>query len=403
MNKLSLVFIAMISVMLTACGGSSDSGSESGNVSLDNAPNGGAFVSGEFKYASDTGKYFIDDAFAINSSSTECLSNNNYYFESANVLVYGSSSLADTDFQHAATLIENQLDNAFNAMGITKAQFDSYRPKYSPSTVGDMMNLFLMGHSVTENGTTVRYDITDIDSDFAQPSNWSSMSDTEQYTYVVAYWNASSEAKHDELFGLYLEVYPHFDEFAKYIEDKIVVCLNPSMGGSSYGEGSLVGMTLATKSSAERADDSQIVLHELIHTIQKNIAFPSVYSEVYIDRWFSEGQAVALAGQKVATSSNGAYTPQVKSITNEHDHFSSTGEAYEQYGFAYNYLADSNDSQAMIALLEGVRYYSLPNKYKSEQHVSSDAFRHGFDENMKKPNGSQLTLEEFETNYLSFH
>ncbi len=402
MNKLSLVFISMISVMLAACG---SGGSDSDNgVTTPSSTSGSSYVSGEFKYASDTDKYFIDDAFAINSTSSDCVgAYNDYYFESANVMVYGSQSLPDSDFKHAATLVENQLDNAFNAMGITKAQFDEYRPKYAPRTVSDMMNLVFMGYDVSENGSAVRYDIADIDPDFNEPSNWSSMSDTEQYTYVVAYWNASSEAKHDELYAKYLEVYPQFVDFTKYIEDKIVVCLNPSMGGSFYGEGSLVGMTLATKSSAERADDSQIVLHELIHTIQKNIAFPSLPEEAYIDRWFSEGQAVVLAGQKVATSSNGAYTPKVKSIGNEHVHFSSTGEAYEQYGLAYKTLAKSNESQAMVSLLEGIRYYSLPNEYKSEQYVSSDAFRYGFNENMKKRNGSQLTLEEFETNYLSFH
>ena len=249
---------------------------------------------------------------------------------------------------------------------------------------------------------SVERDIADIDPDFNAPSDWSGMSGREKDAYITSYWNAASEAKQDELFNLSLAVFPDSDDFKEYIDDKIVVCLNQNMGGGFYGEGSLLGMTLAPNSNGSRSDDAQIVLHELIHTIQRNIAFPSLRNEGYIDRWFSEGQALALAGQRVATSPNGASTPQVKSIGNEHQHFSDTGEAFEQYGFAYNYLARLNDSQSMVSLLEGIRYYSLEDTV-AVQNVSSDSFRYGFDQNMKKADGSQLTLENYETNYLSFH
>lgn len=46
-----------------------------------------------------------------------------------------------------------------------------------------------------------------------------------------------------------------------------MVCLTDKMDSSVYGEGTLLGMNLPPRSYATRkyGDESQVVLHELIH------------------------------------------------------------------------------------------------------------------------------------------
>ncbi|GAA6203684.1 hypothetical protein [Thalassotalea sp. SU-HH00458] len=389
MNKLKLLFIAVIAFALTACGSSADDSSvETGKIGAN--PDSSSYVSGDFKHSSTSGYHYPE--FYISS----CVSAlDGYYFESENVLVFGLQNYGEDDFKNAATLVDNNLSSAFSEMGITKSDLDAYRPKYDRSVARNTIINYLSGYSL--NG--VDYSTGDVDSDFVYPVGWETMSDEDKYAYYVAYWNSLSDQKHDELVSGFFALYPA--NYENYIvSKKIIVCLDERMGDG--GEATVLGMNIGPKSSGGTTN-SALVLHELIHMIQKNIANPLDESERLLDRWFSEGQAVYLSGQKTATSVNGQTPVHVKTIVDENAYFSSPGLAYEHYGLAYKYLAEYNPKESMVSLLEDIRYYRKADTSYMLNNSSKDSFRYAFDENMKKADGTQLTLDEYENYYGSFH
>lgn len=298
MNKY-LIIVSLLSIVLTGCGSDSDSGSNENANNGGNTGGGRTYVAGEFKSADTTGQYAPRDANAYGNSGLECSSTYNYnYFESANVLVYGDPALPNTDFQHAATLVENKLSEAFSVMGITRVEFDNYRPKYTPEVALNTIVGYLQAHYVDVDGITVTRDITDIDSDFIEPGNWGAMVDDARLNYIKGYWNKISDAKQTEFVTAYGDLYGFDPVESNIVSEKIVVCLDQTKSDVLYGQGTLLGMNVAPNSKASRSDDLQVILHELIHTIQINVSIPVDAAITINDQWFMEGQAAKLFVKK---------------------------------------------------------------------------------------------------------
>lgn len=408
MNNMKELGLLLLTLMLFSCGGGSGDSSNSeinsnnDNSNNDNSNNGGnvTYVAGEFKSADTTGKYLTRDTDAFANGGLECVQTYNYnYFESANVLVYGDPSLPNTDFQYAATLVENNLSNAFSLMGVTHAEFNEHRPQYPPSIVRNVINGYLEEHTVTTDSGTEIKDISDIDSNFPAPANWNDMSYSSRLSAIKGYWNTISDDKQTALLVAYGELLSFDVIDGQEIPEKIVVCLDQSKDSGIYGQGSLLGMNIAPQSKADRSDASQVVLHELIHTVQLNVSLPVDSAIAVNDHWFMEGQATYLAGQKTASSFDGYYPVNVVSFYEEEQHFSDSGLAYEHYAKAYSYLATHNDSSVFLSLLNGVRTYTGEVSVDAGNGVSGDRFRHAFDQNIKDSNDEQLTLENFRTDY----
>jgi hypothetical protein len=398
-----IISIVAISVLAGCGGGGSDSGS-SNNGNNGNNGNGGnvTYVAGEFKSADTTGKYLTRDTDAFANGGLECAQTYNYnYFESANVLVYGDPSLPNTDFQYAATLVENNLSNAFSLMGVTHAEFNQSRPQYPPSIVNNVITGYLEEHVVTTDSGTETKDISDIDSDFPAPANWDDMSYSSRLSAIKGYWNTISDDKQAAFLVAYGELLSFDAIDGQEIPEKIVVCLDQSKDSGIYGQGSLLGMNIAPQSKADRSDASQVVLHELIHTVQLNVSLPVDSAIAVNDHWFMEGQATYLAGQKTASSFDGYYPVNVVGFYEEEQHFSDSGLAYEHYAKAYSYLATQNGSSVLLGLLNDVRTYTGEVLVEAGNGVSSDRFRHAFDQNIKDSKDEQLTLENFRSNYHS--
>jgi hypothetical protein len=159
-------------------------------------------------------------------------------------------------------------------------------------------------------------------------------------------------------------------------------------------------MNLAPKSVASRSDAEQVVLHELIHTIQINVAMPENDSTSIIDIWFLEGQATFLAGQQVAKSADGYYPVDVVIESDAGNQFQGNGGlAYSHYAKAYSYIHSHSESSIIEFFLD-VRGYNGNNNTGFSSY-SSYRFSDAFDSNMKKSNGSVLTLDDFRANYHS--
>jgi len=399
MNKMKELSLLLLTSTLFSCGGSSDSSSDNNNNNGGNTGSGMTYVAGDFKTASSTDEYAPSDIGAYGLSSGVCMGES-YYFESANILVYGSSSLPEVDFKYAATLVENKLNEAFDLMGITRAEFDEYRPQYTPQVAMNVLR-FLDYHRSADG---VDSDITDIpNTGFDIPDGWESMSGIDKESALNGYWNTISDSKQVELVNIYLE-YDQRPDFldGNKLPSKIGVCLDSSMNESLYGQGTLLGMNLAPKSVADRSDAQQVVLHELIHAIQINVSTPIDTTEPVNDLWFMEGQATFLAGQTVASSASGYYPVSVVDSYDAGNLFQGDdGLAYTHYAKAYSYLNAHSTKEQIKTFLLAVRTYGNGGENGGYSGVSSDRFTEAFNANMKKTDDSQLTIKDFRTNYHS--
>lgn len=402
MNNIKLTLSAVIPafiVMLTGCGGSdSDSG-----INDNNGGNTGGitYVAGEFKSADASGLYAPNDPSAFGDFG-ECHSLfNHHYFESDNVMVYGDPSLPDSDFEHAASLVEGQLQTAYSKTGFSEAEFKELRPMYSVEVQRLTIIDFLVMHYLQTDDGLNELDITDIDSDFPAPEDWNELDDNKRIALVTAYWNSISTVKQTDFIKQYEEFYDFDLVGHNTIPEKVVVCLDARMNSSMWGQGTLLGMNIAPKSIADRSDSAQVVLHELIHWIQLNVSTPIEPTIQIHDRWFIEGMATFLSGQQIAKEASGYYPVNVISYDDENANFSDPGVAYGHYSRAFQYLHENSGPTRVKELLLKMRYSTEEDRYAFSGQ-SSDRFSLAFDEFMLKKNGEKLTFEEFKNNYHSF-
>jgi len=385
------ILIAVLSLLLTACGsGGSDSSGSIDSTGNGSTGSGMTYVTGDFKTASIDSEYAPLDYGAYGLSNAAC-AGESYYFESANVVVYGMSSLPQDDFKYAATLVENKLNEAFNLMGISREEFDSYRPQYTPQVGSQIIGAISNGY------------IDPLDAGLIVPDNWESMVGIDQDSVIRSYWNDSSDSKQVELVNIYSEFFGINNATdGNMLPSKIGVCLDQGMNATLYGQGTLLGMNLAPNSIASRSDAGQVVLHELIHAIQINVSTPVNTSEQVSDVWFMEGQATYLSGQTVASSAGGHYPVDVVDSGDASNIFQGDdGLAYTHYAKAYSYLDTNSGKNRVMDLLKDVRFYKNGGNNTGYSGVSSDRFTEAFDVNMLKANNEQLTLEEFRQNYHS--
>lgn len=334
---------------------------------------------------------------AYGSSGVNC-SNSSYYFESENVVVFGGEGYPETDMKYAATLVENNLDTAFSKMGITKEDFDLARPYYIPEIANQIIDLMSYGWSDADGND---YDIASLNLHYPFNSDgWLEAGEIEKVALVNAYWNSLDKA------GQFL-LGREFDKVSNYkiaelnanvgdyrVLVKIMFCLFDRQNESQYGEGTLLGMNLAYRSAHKRSnnDESQVVLHELIHTIQQNVSSPVKTMGFTLDHWFIEGQATFLAGQNKAGSKDGKRPVDVVTCYDEGQVFSgSTNDAYKHYALAYRLIDDKEAIKGLLYDVRNHKGYGL--EISPSNGVSGTAFESAFDDSMN------VTLSDFRVNY----
>jgi hypothetical protein len=400
-NKLKAIAVLLTTIVLTACGGSG-SDSDSKETSTNNGGNTGSeitYVAGEIKYSADNEENIIapmnDKSYG--SIGINC-SSSSYYFESENVVVFGGDGYPENDLKYAATLVEQNLDSAFTKMGITKEEFNSSRPLYVVKVAEKIITLMVDGWDY-EDG---HFDITSLPlNDLGIPfdsTGWSEADYNKRTAFVETYWN-SLDGNGQELLGIEFnkvsnyKISELFADSGYKVPLKVMVCLSDRMNEYQYGEGTLLGMNLARRSVYKRAndDESQVILHELIHTIQQNISSPLKTIGFTLDHWFKEGQATFLAGQNKASSKDGMRPVDVVTYWDENQNFGSGNDAYKHYALAYSLIAD--DKEAMKGLLYGIRNYTGGGETIPSNGVSGKAFESAFDANMT------VTLSNFRANY----
>jgi len=380
--------------LLSACiGGESDSPSS--------VPDPSTFVSGSFKDASVTVQAFPRDRATHGFYGSACVDQDNYFeTDSGRVRIYGSTAFSENDFKAMATLVDGRLNGSLAKMGLSWEELKLDRPIFTAGTTNyllsemsrdaDVFNLEPQPDTLPPN-----------EGDAYQL--WKTMTDQEQRAYADKI-RAQIQSDIDE-YGLPEDALEVIQELSG---DFVIGCLSPEMGGSTFGEGSLAGVLMPPNYRQWPNRVAQIVEHELIHFAQNNLMLEAGYGYL-ATRWFTEGQAVYLAGQKVASPANHHnYEPQT--VFGFYDEYGDIGMAYEHYGLAYRYIHDHNSMASineMLRLMKETLHNPLSpesNKIAEEEsgaplYGESMAFKLAFDATMVDHNGDPLTIDRFRTNY----
>jgi hypothetical protein len=409
MKYIKTLPILFIIALTTACGGGSDSSSGTTNTPSNNNPP--ASANGEFKRAQNTGRYFgfsqsvhAENRFSddFNFGATTCVQEyDNYYYETDSALIYGDSTLPNSDFTRVASWIEAEKQNVASLFGF--------------ASINDLLE---MRNDVAPAALRIVYDsyyletFTSID----YPDNFDTMDFNQQSAWFARYFRALPKPDQNSIIDEILSSMNLSWSLEDYrLNDKLLVCINKNASDNEYAHGGRYGVSIAAPSVNSRSDAPQIIRHELIHTAQRSL-YDSYHSSTLLPRWFIEGQAVFLSGQDIANSRSANYkSPTFVNFSDESN--VDFGEVYRHYGLAYKYLQDNNSLADMIniisnmddsdfnhpgtasfiepALLNGVQYNF--NDGNTSHHP---AFIFGFDNaNLNDDEGVNLRLERFKRDY----
>lgn len=401
MKFTKILSMSLIALSITACGGSSGSDSKTpdSSGSTNTGGSGSSYVAGTFKKSVNTGEFYIkSDPGApyveqeFGSMARDCVSvNNDYYFETDRVMVFGSQSLNEDDFKKVATKVENNLDATLSSMGTNFSEFMSGRLSLA---------LFASRNSITG------IQLMDID---GKP-DFTKMTDNEIATWSFAYFDSMSTS---EQVAFSIEagraLGKDYTEQQVLYKEKIYVCMDESSSTTVLGEGNRLGLSVAVPGLFNIGAQDELVKHELVHTVQQGIIHS--FNGNMLPKWFLEGQAVYLSGQPIASQSehNEVNVPYFVSVFD--DAGTDSGVQYRHYGMAYKYLQDSNGIKKMVdflrAINDGEYIYAqkqLPVGYNFDLNrgatVESTAFIVAFDEMMMiKKNGQSLIMNDWKYNY----
>ena len=409
MKKIFKASLLMAVISLVACGGGSGNDSSSNNTGGDSGSNSGGsssnYVSGSFKESSDTGVYY-GESVGISKHYREygalgdsCRDNNNdYYFESDRVLVFGSRGLADSDFQKLATWVDGQIDSVASSMGgMTFDDIVNVRGQFTQEVVFSTLSYI----------QAIQVDSVPYPADYAE---WES---NEQHVWVASYYRGLTEnQKYDLLASNSLERGYDFERQDISYEKKIYVCMHEDTNSNYYGEGNKIGISVAAPSVNTPSGYIDIIKHELVHTVQLSL-YDTTF-QLGLPRWFAEGQAVVLAGQDVASQNNhGDYhVPYFVSFSDESG--IDPGDIYKHYGLAYKYLQDANGVDKMVKVISGMDD-TIYNSFVGDDAKSIEEVDYNFndgytshprmfiksfdDAELVDNSGSDLSLKRFKADY----
>ncbi|MFT4899042.1 MAG: hypothetical protein ACI9U0_000830 [Flavobacteriales bacterium] len=381
----SIIGVSSLSIILAACGGSSD------NDSVENSTNYippiSSNVSGQFFNSNDTGKYFsTEDSPSYEQygqNARHCYqSYNDYYFESEKTMVFGNPNLPQSDFKQAATWVENNLASALTAMGISEQEFFDAKSSIRLSRLKEIRNWL----------SQKAYD------DFTYPTEFDNWTSQQQNDWAT---KTTKDLTVDEIVNLTKsDPYTQHETENDYkLENKIYVCLHENTQPYGWGEGTAIGITIGAESIVVPDDINKLIQHELIHTIQHAIS--ADIDGFKLPRWFSEGQAVYLSGMSVAKKANhNEYDPTL--VVSFYDEYGDPSLSYEHYGLAYQYLNDANSQPSILAMMRDlkVRTFDFSLQLNSELDENHN-YVEAFNVHINQQNGNSLSVSEYRDNYHS--
>ncbi|MGO1463337.1 MAG: hypothetical protein ACTHV7_13550 [Oleiphilaceae bacterium] len=453
------LIIAGMATGLTACGGSDDGSSGSSGI-----PSPDSYTAGTFKDAAIDGMAYPNHlpdygmGYASGQNGAACYGQTHYFeTEDGRVRVYGSTAFSETDFRVVSTMVHSRLDLVMDKFGMSWNEFVDQRPIFNRNHLEMIVNEYNghLGHvdasmaaqnwSVWDAATleeklafAENYYIQHTHSGVVLPSrsDWDNFTQAEKLAVAEAIHNSEKPARRDESGSSWVEWSALTQEAQLSLVDQagqltsdqelplmndillprdaLVVCLSPGMRGKQFGEGSQFGIQVPPEVSTYHSKVGEIFTHEIVHFVQSNTADvgqPNPFA--VMPRWFTEGQAVYLAGQSRA-SVNHHHQINAADITNWHAEQISnedTGLLYKHYGLAYQYVHENNGTAAILNMMQSMKTNTdapqVWQRYKpfdNENPAASDkdpglAFGRAFAEHIDDHTGADLEFERYRTDY----
>lgn len=384
---------AMTAVLAGCGGGGSDGGSDDPNSpGTSDIPT----VDGTYKYVLETGMpYQISVAGSNYAVPCEAADG---YFESENVMVYSGGVHSTEDLQRVASVAEFAMDKLVPKFGFqSMGEFDQQRRIIDYSLITYYAETIGMLTVDDGQGGTRKVGLDELSPYFADkvPSGYASWTDEAlSYQLVVEafYNNLLLERDGTAVAAVMSEVADSYFALTgdstlqnshERIYPKMQICALPPED-NAFGEGTLSGIIVPSNASFE------IYVHEGAHYIQNQYT-PD------LPRWASEGQAVAFAGQRTASSEAPFNLIEVLSYADE-----PTGDtnAYDYYGLGYKALAKHNTVEDIMAWfqLHGMNLGSEMDA--SSPNPQYDLTKAAFETVLTGRDGATITYEEFGNTYV---
>lgn len=414
------LFVALASLSVIACG---DGGGSDGGNDRKTSISPSSYVEGEFKSSLDTNWTFFKENQDYSDLASCRFDNTERYYESEHVIVLGSSKLPEEDFKWGATLGEKALKNAlFNfkisyndyleqKSGITAAAatqllnhlssvVDFYSPDEAIVGINNLRPLF----EKYFNGVNGAVDWALIENDLVNDT----IVESGNYKFPITFNNALQSLTKANQVAFYNEFISIIDNYLGFSEnitiqnpEKMIVCLDPKRTDIGWGEGKRSGFEVSSLSGTQRSDDIQIATHEAIHHLQIVFTDP-ISGSIGLERWFAEGQAVAMSGMSVTHGNHGRHTLNVKNFNDISSVYSDSSLEYRDYGQAYNWFSKKFGEDSYKSMFSDIRN----NSDKEVYDFSSQRYR-AFEEafnNLEEMSDQcsydcGFTLEEYRQDY----
>jgi hypothetical protein len=377
MKKITLAVIALFA--LSACGGGGDDGGDSGDGYKPVVPPVST-VPGVMVSSSSVD--FVSYP-ANNAGLYGWCNESSKYFETDHLRVYSVRDISDSDYKSLASVIQNSMPSAFAAMGFTIDSMNAFKPVFHPGDVDSLLfqGIGRFGDKAGAGFNDMFY--TGLYSDV----DWASLSQTKDLGLLIL--NHYMQLDKTKLADIddYLVEYDSTGGYYYRSDEKLSVCVNRSMGSSSFAEGHFYGVNFAEPADDGRVLESEYSQHELIHYAQYQhyrVMNQTSYklSLLSFPRWFTEGQATYLAGQDIARKSEAVNT-SIDDMNNASDR----NQYYREYGLAYSYVHENNDIDQI-------------NKIFAKTATGEFSFDEAFDSlELKNHLGEIMTYESYRNNY----
>ncbi|BEU05038.1 hypothetical protein OAG1_38380 [Agarivorans sp. OAG1] len=386
-----MLTIALLSLSVIACGGGGSASSQSDQVEepIPEFPE----IFGEQKSKKTSG--FIYPTNSISMYDSSVCRNYDAYYETENVLVFGNSGTSKELFERFATWTEFGLQELKRQMGVDLIAFQQRYP-FSLETYLVATD-YLYERLNEGGGETLFMQVTGDE----LPTFYQDLTTgTSKRHYLYQQIRHLNPEQINNLIAL---VQAHYlpselsTSFGQTLPGKSLVCLNTAFNNSNlWATGNLVGYTARTNDS--RPSSAYIVTHELMHTLQHQ--YLTYLSQV--DRWFLEGSAEYAMGHIASPSSHNQRDPL-------DDKWESTlgAVAYGHYNIAVSYL-EATSPGFIINVLKHIAdngvyhvvdYAEYPEYQYDRINQPNPDFRNAFNAYAKRPDGSALTYQDFESEY----
>lgn len=371
-NTNKFLLTAALSVAMVGCGGggSDDGGGGGGGPSI-------PLVEGSMVSVNVSGKDFQEQHVLFESMASNSCEASTAYFETDNVMAYSAASHTEGELQKVASTVEYAMERLVGKFGFGSVEeFNNLKRTISHPALRDIVGTFTSLEDESFNPISV----DQLSPYFADnpPEGYTGWDDPEilnnsiQSSRLVrsALMKVPNGAEvalivdemitnAETLSGMDLSIAR--ESLADgMVHDKIQVCVLPDhMKGAA--EGHTIGFNIAA------TEQYSFYVHEGTHFVQKQ------YAE-YFPRWFTEGQAVAFAGQEIASSKSSV---DIMSILAFEDEQAYGGDFYEHYGLAYKALAANASIDEMIDFLQG---YDLQPSWEVDMGAGTKSENYQFAE-----------------------